>query len=310
MTDEFKPLLDRGRAVVEARELIDLASPLLREVVNRASYAFQECQAAPINKGGENEDLAPVILYRHLIEIVDGVEVLLASSCSDASVPLIRAAFEASMALQYILKSDYTRRSLSWTHGYIRARIKNHQRLDRSTPRGAEVGKILDRDIDPTVGPPAAYDSGPSVARLEIVLNRPGMVPIEAEFQRTRNVRKKNYPDWYELFDGPRDRRELARSIGQEAQYEGFYGEWSSFSHAADASAYLTEGDHPGEAAFLGVRTPLKIPERAFLAAGYLINATRLMTDHFRNGGNLQRWYVEEVKPLWDTLRRLRVVGR
>lgn len=47
MTDEFKPVLDRARAVVEARELIDLASPLLREVVNRASYAFQEVRRRP-----------------------------------------------------------------------------------------------------------------------------------------------------------------------------------------------------------------------------------------------------------------------
>ena len=306
-TDEFKPVLDRDRAVVDATELISLASPLLREIVNRASWAFQECQAAPINRGGENEDLAPVVLYRHLIELVDGIEVLFSASCSDASVPLIRAAFEASLSLQYILQTNYKQRSLSWTHGYVRARIKIHERFDRTTPRGAEVGTIFDRDVYPTTDPPAAYDSGPGVARLQKVLSRPGLVPIEAEFQRTRTVRKKK-PDWYELFDGPHDRRELARSIGQEAQYESFYGEWSSFSHAADASVYLVEGDHPGEAAFLAVRTAVRMPQRAFLAAGYLLNATRLMTDHFRNGGNLRRWYLEDVKPLWDTLRKLEVV--
>jgi hypothetical protein len=238
-TDEFKPLLDRHIAMVSAAELTALASPLLREVVNHASWAFQRCQAAPINQGGENEDLAAHVLYRHLIELVDGIEVLFSSSCADASVPLIRAAFEASVSLRYILATDYTQRSLSWTHSYIRARMKIHERLDRTTARGADVGKIFERDLDPTIASPVVYDSGPSVARLVAVLNRPEFVPIEAEFQRTQIDRRKKCPDWYELFNGPRHRRELARSVSQEAQYEGFYGEWSSFSHAADASNYV-----------------------------------------------------------------------
>ena len=62
-TDEFLPLLDRERAVSNATPLIEAACPLLREVVNHASMAFRRCTAASDNLGGENEDLAPFILY-------------------------------------------------------------------------------------------------------------------------------------------------------------------------------------------------------------------------------------------------------
>src|ERR1700730_13862040 len=101
-TDEFTTLLDRKEAIREAQPVIDIACPLLRELVNFAAAAFQRCQAAPINRGEENEDLAPTILYRHMIELVDGVEVLFASSCVESAVPLVRATFEASLALKYI----------------------------------------------------------------------------------------------------------------------------------------------------------------------------------------------------------------
>ena len=309
-TDEYQPLLDRARAVVEAQELIGIAAPVLREVVNHASWAFQRCQAAPIHRGGENEDLAPLILYRHLIELADGVEVLLSSSCVDAAVPLVRSTFEASISLRYILAADYAQRSLAWTHSYLRSRIRIHERLDRNTPAGAAAGIVFDRDLDLRVGPPTAYDSGPPVARLMALLARPSFAPIEAEFQRTKATKRKNYPDWYELFNGPNNRRELARAVGEEPQYIGFYGEWSSFSHAADASAYLVEGDQPGQAAFLGVRTATRMPIRAFLTVGYLINATRIMLEHFRGGEDLRRWYFEDVKPLWDRLRTLRVIAQ
>jgi hypothetical protein len=52
------------------------------------------------------------------------------------------------------------------------------------------------------------------------------------------------------------------------------YGLWSGFSHAADASAYIRPGRQDREMAFLGVRSPQHMPQRAFLAAGMLIRAT------------------------------------
>jgi len=101
-TDEFRPMLERAEVVREAQPIIEVACPLLRELVNASGAAFQRCQGAPINRGGENEDLAPTILYRHMIELVDGIEVLFASSCVQAAVPPVRATFEASLALKYI----------------------------------------------------------------------------------------------------------------------------------------------------------------------------------------------------------------
>jgi hypothetical protein len=72
-TEEFRPLLDRLEAIANAKPLADAACPLLREVVNHATWAMQRCHAATDAPGGENEDLAVFVLYRHMIELADAI---------------------------------------------------------------------------------------------------------------------------------------------------------------------------------------------------------------------------------------------
>ena len=79
-TEELKMMLDREEAIRNATGLIDAATPLLRELVNHACWALRRCTVASYNLGGENEDLAPFVLYRHLIELIDGVETLFRSA--------------------------------------------------------------------------------------------------------------------------------------------------------------------------------------------------------------------------------------
>jgi hypothetical protein len=86
-TDEYKPLLDRQEAIGNAEPLAQVACPLLREVINHASWAFRRCDAASDAHGAENEDLAAFVLYRHLIELTDGIEVLCSASCVNAAIP-------------------------------------------------------------------------------------------------------------------------------------------------------------------------------------------------------------------------------
>lgn len=309
-TDEYKPLLDRAWAIQNAVPLVEVACPLLREVVNHATWAFQRCQAATDKLGAENEDAATFVLYRHIIELADGVEVLFASSCVEAAVPLLRAGFEASVSLDYILlESDqYVWRSLTWLCAYIHARMDAYEQLDGSTKRGAAYARARAAELGEHADDVLGFDAGTAVQGLQSVLDRDQFREIEAEYTRARHSRGGRPPDWFTLFGGPRNRRELAQRVGREAEYLSFYGPWSGFSHAADASTYLRPGRSANEAAFLGVRSAHEIPHRAFLATGIVIHATRQMIERFRAGEDLTRWYQREVKPRWDQLQRMRVV--
>src|SRR2546427_10653595 len=116
VTDPHPSLLEPARAIAAGKQIIDLSAPVLREVVNNATWILQRCQAAPHIRGDVDEDLPPLILYRHMIEACDSIEVLIHNSCAVPTIPLLRTCFEASLGLQYILQSNYANRSLSWLY--------------------------------------------------------------------------------------------------------------------------------------------------------------------------------------------------
>src|SRR6185369_4224963 len=106
------PILDPHFSIAGTRELIDIASPLLREVVNHATWAYARCQGEPSFEYIESECVASFMLYRHVIEFTDSIEVLVANGCSVPALTLLRSSFEACLGLEYIMESDFRNRSL------------------------------------------------------------------------------------------------------------------------------------------------------------------------------------------------------
>ena len=122
-TEPFQKIIWREMSIAQARPSIEVASPLLVELVNHASNALVRCQTAAPPKG--NVDVAPFALYKHIIEMTDGVQVLMSQSCSWASVPLVRTSFEALMSMEYIFESaeNYALRSMSWLAQHLRNKL-------------------------------------------------------------------------------------------------------------------------------------------------------------------------------------------
>jgi hypothetical protein len=140
MTDEFKTLLDRDFSRVAVKPIVEIARPLLRELVNHGLMAFRRCEGEAAENGGENEDVAALLLYRHVIEMADGIEVLICESCGTTAIPVLRSEFEASLALSYLLEQDaeYVQRSLSWLVANMHAGIKARRVLEPGTQAGKQ----------------------------------------------------------------------------------------------------------------------------------------------------------------------------
>ena len=308
-TEEFREMLDRDRAKVEAKELIEAAAPLLRELVNYATTALIRCLRATDRdrQGGENEDLAAFVLYEQLIEQTDAIEVLMSESCVNGAVPVLRSTFEAVLSLEYILTSysHYVERSLAWTCGYIHRRIQKHEGLDPATTRGAERLAVMEKYFGVKLPP---YDSSEAVNNLRSVLARQQFALLEADYAARRKHNPKADPEWFSLLGGPRNRRQLARLLNHEVEYLVLYGDWSDIAHGTDAAIYVGAGKLPKQPAFTALRSAQMLPNRAFLAAAFLLRGTRLLLQHFRpNEPGVRVWYLRDVKQRFDHLQRLRV---
>lgn len=276
-------------------DIIEIASPLLQELVNYSTNALVRCETS--TSGEENEDLAVLALYLHIIEMTDSIEVLVSQSCPIPAIPLIRSSFEALLSIEYILEVDYVRRSLSWLAGYVHKRLAFYESLDPSTMRGKSFQKALSADKmlrNLKLPFPDSAEVQRAIANLQRLLARPQFQPIEAELSKCKRKYKRR-PNWYRLFGGPSSLQELARHLNRNAQYEFLYRHWSTISHAHDFSRFLTRTTE-GDSAIRGLRDPSQIKHVTIFTASFILNATPLVLGKFRPGEDIAEWYKREVR--------------
>jgi Family of unknown function (DUF5677) len=293
-TKPLESVLYREMSKVEAKNIIDVASPLLQELVNYGTNAYVRCATSA--SGKENEDVAAIILYLQIVEMTDGIEALVSQSCPAPAIPLVRSSFEALLFLDYILELDYVRRSLSWLVGYVHNRLDSYALLDTSTIRGQSFQQDLAADdwADPTIitgiGETEVQEA---IANLESLLAQPQLQSVEEEFQRYFHKYSRR-PNWYQLFGGPQNLRELARHLNRHSQYDFLYRYWSRISHANDLSRFTSAV----------LRDPSQNKSVASFAAGFMLNSTRLILGKFRPGEDIAEWYKAEIRERYFCITR------
>lgn len=305
-TDPIDRLLDRNRSRVAAKELIELACPLLREIVNEGTRVHVLCEQ--FRSDEKDIDLAAFVLYRHILELTDGIEVLLRNSCVIPAVPSLRSSFEASLELDYLMEgSDFRRRSLSWLYCAIWDRIRRLEGQDPRTERGRGFDDVWEEEFGeewPVDFEDEEIDFG-EVDRLRGLLKEGRFTAIRGEHESHAH----RHPDWFQLFDGPNDRRVLARRVGRRTEYDVFYRNWSAVAHGGGLRTYLDSYEKDGEVhpATPAMRTARRLHTAAANAATFLLRGIARMLHHYRPEEDLERWYRREVKDPYRKLSHIKV---
>ncbi len=301
-TKQFEPLLYRELRKVEAKKIIEIASPLLQEEINYATNAFQRCQDSAV--GAAADELIPVLTsYYHIIEMTDGIEVLISQSCAVPAVPLLRSSFEALLTIEYILEGDSRRRAFAWLACYCHDRLGRYEMLDPSHQKGKEFIITFEEDeISKYMTLPSLPNLPQAIQNLKSLLGKPNYKAADDEYQRLKSIRKRK-PNWYSFFGGPGNLKDLARHMHWGAYYDILYRYWSSIAHAGDLSHFLTR-TKKGSPAFNPIRNHQELGLLASIASSFLLDATREMIGKFRPGEkySLRRWYINEIRARHFTL--------
>jgi len=295
-TKQFEPLLHRDLRKVEAKEIIEIASPLLQEEINYATNVFQRCQDSAVNVAAD-EHLPVFASYYHVIGMTDGIEVLISQSCAVPAIPLLRSSFEALLTIEYILEGDYQRRAFAWLVCYVHNRLSQYEMLDPSHQKGKEFLVTFAADsVSKHMKLPSFPNLSQVIQNLKSLLNNPNYQFADYEYQRIKSIRKRK-PNWYSLFDGPGNLRDLAKHLNWGAQYDILYRSWSSIAHADDLSQFITQTKR-GSPAFHPIRNHEELKLFSVIASSFILHATMKMIGKFRSGENasLGRWYQEETR--------------
>ncbi len=294
--------LDREGAEEVAKELIDLACPLLREVVNRGTQIVEMSQQMTATHA-PSEDLTILLSYLHILEMADGIEVLLSKSCVNPTKPLLRSLLEASLSLHYLLSADTKRRCFAWLIAYYHGRQSWYESMSADTARGQKLRKEMEDDRIKFPNEIPEQLLAERIANLEKLFRSENFADADREYQANSGGRR----EWYSLYDGPTNLRDLAKSLGKLWYYEQLYRPWSKVTHALDVERWLTRGSD-NKAAFWPLRHPQDLTFAASIAIGLLLEATRAVGGYyFKLDVGLRDWYAKEIQKPWKHLRGLQV---
>ena len=302
-TESMKTILDRDISKVLAKDVIECAVPLLTELVNDGTNVFARCLGSSKGERGENE---PVLLsYLHIVEMVDAIQVLVAEACYTPAAPLLRSAFEALVAIEYMLKRDYSRRSTAYLVFQAHHRMDRLDLLDPDTEKGRRFYEDMANDealkhIDLSPLIPYAREEK---KKKRIILGTERYSKAEEEYQR---LKPKH---WYKLFNGPANLRDLADQVGYRAKYDYLYRAWSAIAHGGGISRF--KGNADGErVAIKPIRNMIddlaknELATTASFAVWIILEAKNLVLAKFHPGeeDSTKRWYLAEIRERYLSL--------
>ncbi len=295
-------ILERDLATAQTASIRDLGKPVLQAVIDYGVGVFERCShTAP--DGDAN--LAILMPLHHALEMLDGVEVLLDSSCVVAARTPLRSAFEASLGLRYVLRSDLNRRAMSYVVTDLKERIDWYEEMDPDTDAGLRFRKDMGvSEVTSDFPFPTPEECRSNAASLQSLLQREDFKGVSEEYDAV--ARKRKRPAWYSLFGGPSNLRELAIQLGEGDNYLILYRTWSRTTHAADLYRQLTGGAN-GTASVRVIRNPLGISTVYLHACNVGVESARVVLEHYRPGELKQhaKWFMTEVNP---RLKRLDAV--
>src|SRR5260370_8364215 len=139
-TKALDSLFDPDYFKVQIRPVLDIAGPLFEELRNYGLAVLARCSYRP--EGGD-ENLAILLPYLHLLEMLDAVQILILESSITPAKLLIRSMFEALLVLEYVSRKDTIRRGLAYLFMDIISRLKSIRTLDPTTPDGKTFPESL-----------------------------------------------------------------------------------------------------------------------------------------------------------------------
>jgi hypothetical protein len=230
MTEPIREIIPRNLDD-EAKKMLDYFSETLEEFVNFGSH-IMSWDSEPKTTGEEN--IPPSMLFRHFLDLIDSISILVRNGCGDTSKLLLRGALEVMLQLEYLFEKDTHDRAMAFLVVEILNEIKTLKKYDPGALEGAEMHKLFtDEKLMPAPRLHLKEDLKDAVNKKMKLFDLPQFQKAYAESQRLTTEKVKK-PKWYRYYDGPQDIRSLAIHLKMGTFYESLYRKWSGSTHGSD----------------------------------------------------------------------------
>jgi len=237
---EFKPLLDRDRTLADVKEHLQPWLRLIRDITSYGTNLIPRCMVSSDRKLADAIILAT--LLRQGVAMLDGIEILLSNGAVYAANLQMRALFEASVYIDWILQGDTERKAAYYyVHNLRRMRIWAN-RSQAGSPEWQDFLSVVN-DFGIRVHDELRDSDKTKILEIDQALSQPKYLAINKEFDEHRKGRRYD-PAWYTplLLKERRSLGTLSKAVGRESQYRLLYSGASEVMHASNYGHHVKFG--------------------------------------------------------------------
>jgi hypothetical protein len=262
-------------------------------------------------RGAKDDELyhaTITLLTRHVCDFIDGISILAKKGAGEPCKPLLRSAYEATISVYYILAKDTRQRALAYQIVHAHKRINLYRKMIPTEPSGKDLRQRIQSDALGDIDVLPTLHCQKMIDKLNHLLLDSRYAGIEQAWQNAKKRTGRN-PQWFSLFDGPSNIRDLAKAAGFPALYEFLYWHWSDAVHAGGVLDNIYRGEN-GCTVLRPLRHPEGVQTAVNLAAGICTSLARRLVQYYVPDRveefNLR--YTSEVRDRYLALSKLELI--
>lgn len=300
---ELKLLLDREIAVAEVRDIYSKHIEVLVDMINYGSNLI--ARAFDSSKKKMEDIIVIVVLLKHIVSMIDAIQVLASQGIVNPAYPALRSAFEASLYIDWILKSDARKKA----EYYYVSNLRNIKlwtlRYLHGTKENIDYSRFIDeiRDyLEPQIlTKEQEFDAKNQVKEIDRILNQKGFSEINNEFEKQMNKKTGIDKSWYKLL-GINSIMKLAQNLNRLTEYSLYYSRGSEFTHVASYRNHVKFKD--GKISFIPIRYLEDMQSILQGAMSICITSYISIINHYRYGErkNLGLKYKNDWRDLYQKI--------
>lgn len=233
----FEKLLHRELHTHDAKQHLQAQLDLLKSVTDYGTFLI--AGTFHTSKKELPEIVVLLVLLKQVVSMLDAIHVLSTNAYSQAALLQMRALFEASVYIDWILHSDTEKKAKYFYVSNLRRERMWNCRAQEGRPEHdsffkslGEFGEALEETRN-KLGPEAQKQ----IEAIEKLLSKEEWAEENQAIDDARGKRKHD-PAWYEPM-GARSFREIAEEMDRLHEYEIFYSQASEKVHGSDYKSHV-----------------------------------------------------------------------
>jgi hypothetical protein len=251
MENEFRLLIDRQKNIQDVKNNYKEYTNVLIDMVNYGSWLI------PRAYGSSKKDIEAVVvisvLFKQVVTMIDSAEIQIANGVVLPAILQGRAAFEASLYIDWILKSDSEEKASYYYVNNLLDHRKWALRIIKGTPQQKQFENDIKSRFSLVDFDKEQESAGKQLEQINNILKQPELKSIYEQFNMIYEKGKRE-PNWYTPILRGGSLKTIARDVGRLPEYLFYYDKSSKIMHSSSYDDHVKFNKKDGRIIFEPIR--------------------------------------------------------